>query len=132
MMPYLHIFILGIIAIIFAGAFVLLSRLLGPQRPNKVKNSTYECGIPVQSKLMGRFSVKFYLVVILFLLFDLEVVFLFPWAIQQQLVPWWLWFIEGLLFAVILITGWIYVIRKGVLNWGTKTIKCVLPIQVYQ
>lgn len=123
MTNYLHIMLLAVIAAIFAGVFLLLAHFIGPKRPNKIKNATYECGLPVQGKFLGKFSVKFYLVVILFLLFDLEVVFLYPWAIQQKSVSPVFWFVEGLIFAVILIVGWVYVIRKGVLDWAPKTEK---------
>lgn len=119
---YVHIVLLLVIAAAFSGAFLLLSRLLGPHMPSDAKESTYECGVPVEGKLLGRFSIKFYQVVILFLLFDVEVVFLFPWAVQQYAegVSWWLWFAEGVLFAAILLAGWVVVVKKGTLDWGTK------------
>jgi NADH-quinone oxidoreductase subunit A len=120
MQPYIHIFLLIIIAVVFSGMFVLLSRLVGPQLPTPQKLSTYESGVPVKGRLMGKFSVKYFAVIILFLLFDLEVVFLFPWAIQQNAIGnWWFWFGEGLIFAIILLVGWVYAVKMGILNWYT-------------
>lgn len=123
MRVYVHILILAMIAMLFSAAFLWLSRRLGPQWPGEAKERSYECGLPVEGKLMGRFSVKFYLVVILFLLFDLEVVFLFPWAIQQHAigVSWWVWLMEGLVFSGILLAGWVYIIRQGVLEWSRSS-----------
>ncbi len=121
MTNYLHIMLLAVFSAAFAGVFLLLAHFIGPRRPNKIKNSTYECGVPTEGRFLGKFSVKFYLVVILFLLFDLEVVFLYPWAIQQKSVSPLFWFVEGLIFAVILVIGWFYVVRRGVLNWAPYT-----------
>ncbi len=72
--PYLHLVIMIGIAMVFASAFVILSHLLGPKRPVAEKTTTYECGIAVSGSFLGRFNVKFCVVAVLFLLFDLEVV----------------------------------------------------------
>lgn len=122
MANYLNILLLAGFAAVFSGAFLLLSRFMGPHRPTDEKLAPYECGLPVEGSFIGKFPIKFYLVVILFLLFDLEVVFLYPWAIQakQGSVSAMLWFVEGLLFAIILLVGWFYVVKRGVLDWGTK------------
>lgn len=106
---------------LFAGAFLGLSSILGPKKPSRSKGSTYECGIEPLGEARNRFSVKFFLVAILFILFDVEVVFLFPWAILYRdfiaegmgLVM----LIEMALFLFILVLGLAYVWRKGALDW---------------
>ncbi len=118
---YGNMLLLAVIAAGFSGAFLLLSRFVGPHKPEPVKASNFECGLPVQGSVLGKFSIKFYLVVILFLLFDLEVVFFYPWAVQDQAgVGVIFWLVEGLLFAVILLVGWVYVIKQRVLEWGAR------------
>ncbi len=109
------------IALIFSLVFVALSRLLGPHRPTDLKETTYECGIPPRSTLDIRFFVRFFLVALLFLLFDLESVFLYPWVILYRTL-----LAEGRgLFALgemgvflgVLVVGYLYVRRKGALDW---------------
>jgi NADH-quinone oxidoreductase subunit A len=115
---YLHLAIMAGIAVLFAVAFGLLSRLVGPRRPTPEKTTTYETGIAVPGTFLGRFNVKFCAVAILFLLFDLEIVFLYPGAVVlrdlglQGIV-------EVLIFLGVLLVGWIFVVRSGVLDWGT-------------
>ncbi len=120
MLPYIYIFILALIGFAFAGLFLVLAHFLGPKNPTPKKTTTYECGVPVEGKLLGKFPVKFYLVVILFLIFDLEVVFLYPWAVQSKNLSLLFWLVEGLFFAVIILVGWFIAVRSGVLNWGEK------------
>ena len=109
------------VASLFAGAFLGMSSWLGPQRSNPLKDSTYECGIPVRGTTQIRFFVRFFLVAIFFLLFDLEAVFLYPWVILYK----------GLLaaghgafalaemgtFALVLLVGFVYIWKKGGLEW---------------
>jgi len=114
------IFIILAISIIFAVVNVNLSSLLGPSRPNKEKLSTYESGIEPVGTAHDRFSVKFYMVAVLFILFDIEVVFLYPWAVSfigLEPVKMIYSFISVAVFIIILLVGYIYVIRKGALNW---------------
>jgi NADH-quinone oxidoreductase subunit A len=107
------------IAIVFAVAFGVLSRVVGPKRPLPEKLTTYETGIKVEGTFLGHFNVKFFIVAVLFLLFDLEVVFLYPGAVvlkdlgARGLV-------EVLVFLGILFVGWLFVVRAGVLDWGTS------------
>lgn len=117
---YIPIIILLAIAIIFAVSNVKLSSLLGPSRPGKEKLSTYESGIEPVGTAHDRFSVKFYMVAVLFILFDIEVVFLYPWAVSflnldtaKMIYS----FISAIVFIVILLVGYIYVIKKGALKW---------------
>lgn len=117
-------FVPVLVMLVFALAFAALnlgaSFLLGKKAPpNPVKDSAYECGMPPITDAHQRFSVKFYLVAILFVLFDIEVVFLYPWAVRFDAMPVFL-FWEMLVFLGILFLGWWYVIRKGAVNWATE------------
>jgi NADH-quinone oxidoreductase subunit A len=95
---------------------VVLSYLLGKRIPTKEKLSTYECGNEPFEDARGRFSVKFYLIAILFIIFDIEVVFLYPWAVvYKKLALFGL--IEMGVFILILLAGYFYIIKKGALNW---------------
>ncbi|HMQ67615.1 MAG TPA: NADH-quinone oxidoreductase subunit A [Ignavibacteria bacterium] len=117
---YIPIIIILIISVLFAAVNVNLSSLLGPSRPNKEKLSTYESGIDPVGTAHERFSVKFYMVAVLFILFDIEVVFLYPWAVSfigLDQVKMMYSFISVSVFIIILLVGYIYVIRKGALNW---------------
>ena len=119
---YVPIFVLISIAIILGLLLTNLSSLLGPFRPNKLKGSPYESGMDPVGTAHERFSVKFYLIAMLFILFDIEVVFMYPWAVQYKelitasgsMFP----FIEMLVFVAILFVGYIYVYKKGGLKWS--------------
>ncbi len=122
--PYLPILIMMIIATGFAGGFLLLSSILGPKRPTKNKLSVYECGIEPVGNARERFSVKFYLVSMLFIVFDIEVVFLYPWAVNYKKSladgtgPYML-VVMGIFF-VLLVLGLVYEWRKGALDWNKR------------
>lgn len=121
MESYLPIFALISIAIVLGLLLTNLSRLLGPFRPNAKKTSVYESGMDPVGSAHDRFKVKFYLVAMLFILFDIEVVFMYPWAVQytQLLTEYgWFPFIEMLVFILILFVGYIYVYKKGGLKWS--------------
>jgi len=119
--PYLPVLVSLIIAIVFSLLFVWLSKAFGPKRPTSTKSSVYECGMPPVGGAHQRFSIKFYLVAVLFILFDLEAVFIFPWAATFRD------FVDagaGLYilgemacFLLILFLGWFYVLRRGALDW---------------
>ncbi|RMG26705.1 MAG: NADH-quinone oxidoreductase subunit A [Bacteroidetes bacterium] len=118
---YVPIFILIGIAIILGLLLTNLSRLLGPYRPSNLKASAYESGMDPVGSAHERFSVKFYLIAMLFILFDIEVVFMYPWAVQykQLLTQFGMFpFIEMLVFVAILFIGYIYVYKKGGLKWS--------------
>jgi NADH-quinone oxidoreductase subunit A len=102
----------------FALVSVVLSNLLGPSKPSPEKSAPYECGMPPVGDARERQSVKFYLVAMIFLLFDIEVAFLYPWAMALRDLGWG-GFVQVLLFMTILLAGYIYVWRKGALDWGT-------------
>ncbi|HEV7395685.1 MAG TPA: NADH-quinone oxidoreductase subunit A [Pyrinomonadaceae bacterium] len=105
-----------------ASAIVTLSWLIGQHKPGLAKMSPYECGVQPIGDTRGRFSVKFYLVAMLFILFDVEAVFLYPWAvILRELKMFGFW--EMMLYIAILIVGLFYVWKKGVLDWGLTASK---------
>lgn len=127
MMPYLHrvfpmkfeyvpVLVTLAIAAAVPSLFLLVSALFGPRQPNAVKEEPFECGNPSSGPAWGRFSVKFYLTAILFIIFDVEVVFLYPWAILFRELGMF-GFIEMLVFMLILTLGLVYVWRKGALEW---------------
>lgn len=96
---------------------MLATTILGPRAGGKAKNTPYESGIQnVIGEADQKFSVKYYLPAILFLLFDIEAVFMYPWAVSVRELSWF-GFAEMLVFIILLFTGLIYIIKKGVLNW---------------
>jgi NADH-quinone oxidoreductase subunit A len=116
MSAYLPILLALVVAVAFAAATILMSSLIVPMRRNAVKNSPYECGIEPVGNARARFTVKFYLVGVLFILFDIEAVFLYPWAVTfRQLGLYGL--IEMALFIVILFVGYVYLLKKRALEW---------------
>ena len=101
----------------FAAGNVALSQFLGPRHPTPEKAAPYECGMPAVGDARERQSVKFYLVAMIFLLFDIEVAFLYPWAIafrELKVAGFW----QIVTFFVLLLTGYIYVWRKGAFDWS--------------
>ncbi|MFZ1918985.1 MAG: NADH-quinone oxidoreductase subunit A [Terriglobales bacterium] len=105
------------IATALATAIVVLSWLVGQHKPGRSKMSPYECGVPPVGDARGRFSVKFYLVAMLFILFDVEAVFLYPWAvILRELKMFGFW--EMIVYIAVVLVGLFYVWKKGVLDWG--------------
>jgi NADH-quinone oxidoreductase subunit A len=103
----------------FAVISVVLSSLLGPRKPTPEKAAPYECGMPAVGDARERQSVKFYLVAMIFLLFDIEVAFLYPWAMALRDLGWG-GLAQVVLFMLLLLAGYVYVWRKGALDWGTE------------
>jgi NADH-quinone oxidoreductase subunit A len=97
----------------------LLSRFTGPRRPTPEKAAPYECGVPPVGDARERQSVKFFLVAMIFLLFDIEVAFVYPWAMALRDLHW-TGFVQIVVFFALLLTGFVYVWRKGVLDWGSQ------------
>ena len=117
MIDYLPILALFILAGIFAGVSFFASRLLAPQRPTPAKEAPYECGIVPEREPSDRFPVRFYLVAMIFIIFDIEVIFVYPWAvIYRELRAFGLW--EMVLFAVAVFVSFVYLIGNGALDWG--------------
>ena len=113
---YLPILIFLAIAVALALIIVVASLLVAPQRPDREKLSSYECGFEPFEDARGRFDVRFYLVAILFIIFDLEVAFLFPWAVSLGnigLFGFW----SMIVFLTVLTVGFVYEWRKGALEW---------------
>ena len=113
---YLPILIQFIVAAGFVVVVMLATHLLGPKRKSKLKLETFECGIPLQGNARAPFSVKYFLVAILFVLFDVEVIFMYPWAVNFKTLG-----VDGLvemlIFMALLLTGFFYIIKKGALKW---------------
>ena len=97
-------------------AFTLLNHLLGPKRPSKVKRDPYECGLPSEVTRTFRFGISFYLIAMLFILFDIEVVFLYPVAIQLKAFGTFA-LVETVTFVALLMVAFVYVWRRGALEW---------------
>jgi NADH-quinone oxidoreductase subunit A len=98
---------------------VMVPRLLGPKKPTPEKLAPYECGMPPVGDARERHPVKFYLVAMIFLLFDIEVAFLYPFAMAIRELRWF-GFVQLVVFFLILAVGYVYVWRKGVLDWGKE------------
>jgi NADH-quinone oxidoreductase subunit A len=107
------------IAVLVAAALVAISYLIGKRVKDRVKDSPYECGIAPTGSARERFSVKFYLVGIVFILFDIEAVFLYPWAVVYRELKMFA-FVEMLLFIVLVLVGFFYVWKKGALDWSIE------------
>ena len=106
-----------VLAMVIAGALVALSYLIGKRVHNRVKDQPYECGMVPVGDARERFSVKFYLVAMLFILFDIEAIFLYPWVVvyrELKMVA----FVEMLVFVILILSGFFYIWRKGALDWA--------------
>lgn len=119
--PFFPVLLILIMGGLFAGLFMTASALIGPKKPLKSKLTPYECGIEPVGNARERVDAKFYLVAMLFILFDLETVFLFPWAVLFKK-----FIAEGMggfmlvemgIFVFVLVLGFVYVLRKGALDW---------------
>jgi NADH-quinone oxidoreductase subunit A len=122
---YLPLLVMLILATLFAGLSIVASKLLGPKRPTLAKSAPYECGIVPEQEPAERFPVRFYLVAMIFIVFDIEIIFLYPWAvIFRQLGAFGLW--EMVIFAVAVFVSFIYLIGNGALNWGP--VKTLSPL----
>ncbi len=116
MSEYLGILITFSIAALIGAAFIVLASTLGPKRPSPAKSEPFECGEKPFELPSGRFSIKFYLVGMLFILFDVELVFLFPWAVVYRKLGT-AGLVEMLFFLGIVVVGFVYALKKGALEW---------------
>jgi NADH-quinone oxidoreductase subunit A len=114
---YFPVLVQVVLAALIAAGMIGASWLLGQKLRNKVKDMPYECGIPPTGSARERFSVKFYLVAMLFILFDIEAVFLYPWAVVYRELKLFA-FLEMLLFVAFILAGFFYIWRKGALDWS--------------
>jgi NADH-quinone oxidoreductase subunit A len=121
---YLPILLMFVVAAGFAGVNVFISQFIGQSKRTKTKMMPYECGKDPVGTARERFSVKFYLIAMIFILFDIEVIFLIPWAVvfrsfvsqgQTALI-----YVEMMLFVVLLLAGYVYVLKKGAFDWGER------------
>jgi NADH-quinone oxidoreductase subunit A len=113
---YLPILIFLVISAGFGGLLILLGFLLGPRKPDAEKSSPYECGFEPFEDTRIKFDVRYYLVAILFILFDLEIAFLFPWAVSLKTIGG-VGIVSMLVFLAVLVVGFIYEWKKGALEW---------------
>ena len=114
---YLPVIVFAALGIGVGGALVTLNRLVGPKRPNPVKSEPYECGLPTQVSRTFRFGVSFYMIAMLFILFDIEVVFLYPVGVILQGADSVFVLAEILVFVALLLVALVYVWRRGALDW---------------
>ncbi len=120
---YIPLLIQVIVAMALAAVMVTLSHLLGKRKWTRAKNTAYECGIEPTGDAQQRFSVKFYMVGMLFILFDVEAVFLYPWAVIYRKLPEltgsrYFGFTEMLVYIGLVMVGFFYIWKKGVLDWN--------------
>jgi len=113
---YLPIFIFLVGAILFPVVLIVAAKFIRPALPSLTKLEAYECGIRAASEARGRYAVRFYIIAILFLIFDVETVFLFPWAVRYRVLGWF-GVAEVAVFLGILIVGYIWAYKKGALEW---------------
>lgn len=116
MTEYLGVAVTFVLAGALAGVFILLASLLGPRKPSAVKSEPFECGQVPFSLPVGRLSIKFYLIAMLFILFDVELVFLYPWAVVYRALGAW-GLVEMVIFLAILMAGFYYAWDNGALDW---------------
>jgi NADH-quinone oxidoreductase subunit A len=117
MVQYLPIIVLTALAMIFGVLSLLASKLLAPKRPNTAKDAPYECGIVPSRESPERFPVSFYLVAMLFIMFDIEIIFAYPYAIAHEaLGVFGFW--EMLAFSGVFFVAFVYVVARGALEWG--------------
>jgi NADH-quinone oxidoreductase subunit A len=122
---YLPIALMFLVAVGFAAGNVLLSQLVGQHKATRTKTMPYECGKDPVGSARERFSVKFYLVAMVFILFDIELIFLLPWAVVfRDFVTrhglGLLIYVEMMTFVVLLLVGYVYVLKKGLFEWGAR------------
>ena len=113
---YYPILIFMVVALLFPVVVILAAKLIRPSAPSLTKLEAYECGIKAASDSRGRYTVRFYIVAILFVIFDVETIFLFPWAVRYRTLGWF-GVAEVAVFLAILIVGYIWAYKKGALEW---------------
>lgn len=113
---YLPILVFVVMGVVFGVVPVIAGFVLAPHRPDARKNSPYECGFEAFEDSRMKFDVRYYLVAILFIIFDLEIAFLFPWAVVLDQIGWF-GFIAMMVFLAVLVVGFIYEWKKGALQW---------------
>ena len=113
---YYPILIFAVIALAFPVITIIIAKLIRPAAPFVTKLEAYECGIKSASDSRGRYTVRFYIIAILFVIFDVETIFLFPWAVRYRALGWF-GVAEVAVFLAILIVGYIWALKKGAFEW---------------
>lgn len=113
---WLYIGIFLLLAPVFPALALVIPRIIAPRKPNPIKSETYECGIETVGATWVQFKVQYYIFALVFLIFDVETVFLFPWAVAFDQLPLFA-VLEGILFILILVAGLVFAWRKGALEW---------------
>ena len=116
------VFLFVIIGAVLLTVALLLAKLLSPSRPSKNKLSTYECGEEAEGSTWVKFNIRYYVITLVFIIFDVEVLFLFPWAVVYKELGW-LAFFEMAIFLIILIVGLVYIWKKKDLDWVKYNVK---------
>ena len=113
---YIPAFIFVLVALAIPAVTLVIAKAVRPDNPSTAKLSPYECGIDPVDNARGRYTVRFYIVAILFVVFDVETIFLFPWAVQFRALRMF-GFIEMMVFLAVLVVGYIWIWKKGALEW---------------
>jgi NADH:ubiquinone oxidoreductase subunit 3 (subunit A) len=113
---WLYIGIFMVVAMFLPAAAIIIAGILGPRKPDPIKNSTYECGVETVGDTWVQFKVSYYVYGLIFLVFDVETIFLFPWAVAYNRLTLF-GVLEAVLFILVLLGGLIYAWRKGALEW---------------
>src|SRR5271157_169456 len=113
---YIPILIFVVVAVLFPVVLLIATKLIRPSAPSVTKLEAYECGIRAASNSRGRYTVRFYIIAILFVIFDVETVFLFPWAVRYRSLGWF-GVAEVAVFLAILVVGYIWAYKKGAFEW---------------
>jgi NADH-quinone oxidoreductase subunit A len=114
---YLPVLVFGGLGVLVGGLLAAVNGLIGPRKPNKAKSDPYECGLPSEVSRTFRFGISFYMIAMLFILFDIEVVFLYPVGVIMNVAHSVFVLVEVIIFVVLLFVALVYVWRRGALNW---------------
>lgn len=117
MSPWIYVGLFFIVGLIIPVGAIAAAWILGPKKPNPIKKTTYECGIETVGESWVQFKAQYYIFALVFLVFDVETVFLFPWAVKLGQLGLFA-VLEGIVFILILIAGLVYTWRKGMLEWA--------------
>ena len=117
MNPWIYVGFFFLIGVIVPAAAIGTALVLGPKRPNPIKDTTYECGMETVGDSWVQFKAQYYIFALVFLIFDVETVFLFPWAVKLGQLGMFA-VLEGIIFILILMVGLVYTWRKGMLEWA--------------
>ncbi|NPV75829.1 MAG: NADH-quinone oxidoreductase subunit A [Anaerolineae bacterium] len=111
-----YVAIFTVISMFLPAAAIAIASFLAPKKPNPIKNSIYECGVETVGATWVQFKVQYYIYTLVFLLFDVEIIFLYPWAVAYNQLPLFA-VVEVIIFILILLGGLLYAWRKGALEW---------------